>query len=48
MAQTDLPVALEGAELADLHAAGPALLGGWPAAHFTRDHQLGVWVALQA
>lgn len=35
-----LPVPLERAELAYLHAAGPALLGGGPPAHLARHHQL--------
>ena len=43
---THLPVALEGAELADLHATGPALLGGWPPTHLAGHNQLGVWVTL--
>ncbi len=37
---THLPVPLEGAELADVHAARPALLGGGAAAHLARHHQL--------
>ena len=41
-------MALEGAEVADLHAARPAVLGGGPPAHLARDHQLRAGVAVQA
>jgi hypothetical protein len=43
-----LPVALEGAKVTDLHAAGPALLGGGAAAHLAQDHQLRARLAVQA
>ena len=43
-----LPVALERAEVADLHAAGPALLGGRPAADLADNHQLRPCLAVQA
>lgn len=43
-----LPVALEGAEVADLHAAGPALLGGGAAADLAQDNQLRARLAVQA
>ena len=45
---TCLPVALEGAEAAYGHLAGPALLGGRSPAHFAQHHQLRQRVALQA
>ena len=42
----DLPVALEGAEVADAHAACPALLRGRPPADLADDHQLRARVAV--
>ena len=41
-------MALQGAEVADLHAAGPAVLGGRPTAHLARDHQLRARVTVQS
>ncbi len=45
--RTYLPVPLEGAEVADAHAARPAVLRGWAPAHLTRDHQLRARLAVQ-
>lgn len=43
-----LPVLFQGAKAADGHLAGPAFLGGRPAAHFAEHHQLSERVALDS
>lgn len=46
--QAYLPMALEGAELTDLHAACPAFLCGRPSADFARHHKLCLWVTVES
>mmetsp|Transcript_2256 Transcript_2256/g.7554 ORF Transcript_2256/g.7554 Transcript_2256/m.7554 type:complete len:288 (-) Transcript_2256:74-937(-) len=47
-AELSLPVPLQGAELADIHLARPALRGGRPAANLAHDDELGTGVDFEA